>query len=119
MFYACLGGETWLLSLMLQFCWTLCIVVLFLYVFEPLVEVACLSIERVVKFFFKYSICFLHLESSKPRFILKNKVIALRDCLALGPWHVRANLDVKAHFTSVIGNLATGRVLRDVGRCYK
>ena len=34
--------------------------------------------------------------------ILENRTVALRNSLALGPWHVRLNLDVTTHSTSAI-----------------
>ena len=85
------------MSLMLQCCQSLIILVLLLGFFEALVEMAFNFVETSVEFFCSCSKYFRRREFTKPKFILENRVIALRSSLALYPWHLEVNLDVKAH----------------------
>ena len=100
--YVYLRGETWLLSLMLQSCSTPVIQALLR---KALVVVTRLSIEICVNIFLKYPTYCLHRESARPVTIMGERAIAFRDSLAFRPWHLTANLDVKAHSTSVIEHL--------------
>ena len=94
-FFVCLRGKAWLLSLKLKSC-SMLLCVLLLRVFGSfLIEVACPSIEAFVQFFYSYSKYFRHRESTILVIIVRNETLASRDSVALVPWYLRVNLEIK------------------------